>query len=41
VTVSVVDPEGNWRILFRPETPVEDYVHDIRLLLRSQKGGAR
>jgi protein SCO1/2 len=41
VTVSVVDPDGNWRILFRPETPVEDYVHDIRLLLRSQNGGAR
>lgn len=32
--VPVVDTRGRWRLRFNPETSVEDYVHDLRVLLR-------
>jgi protein SCO1/2 len=38
-TVPLLDLDGNWRVLFNFETPVDDYVNDIRLLLGSQTGG--
>lgn len=31
--IYVVDPEGNSRLSFRNDAPVEDIVHDVRLLL--------
>lgn len=35
--VPVVDTQGRWRLRFNPETSVEDYVHDLRVLLRERK----
>lgn len=35
--VPVVDVQGRWRLRFSPETSVEDYVHDVRVLLREAK----
>ncbi len=35
--VPVVDTQGRWRLRFNPETSVEDYVHDLRVLLREGK----
>ncbi len=32
--VPVVDVRGLWRLRLNPETSVEDYVHDLRVLLR-------
>ncbi len=32
--VPVVDAQGRWRLRLSPETSVEDYVHDLRVLLR-------
>nr|WP_298724791.1 SCO family protein [uncultured Steroidobacter sp.] len=36
----VIDPAGRLRLLGRMDTSVEAFVHDIRLLLRDQPGGA-
>ena len=33
--VFVVDPQGNYQLSFAYGTPVEDIVHDLRLLMRS------
>ncbi len=33
--VPVVDPQGRWRLRLSQETSVEDYVHDVRVLLRA------
>ncbi len=33
--VFVVDPQGNYQLSFSYGTPVEDIVHDLRLLMRS------
>ncbi|MCS7235630.1 MAG: SCO family protein [Armatimonadota bacterium] len=35
--VPVVDAQGRWRLRFNPETSVDDYVHDLRVLLREAK----
>ena len=32
--VTLIDPEGNMRLSFAFETPVEDIVHDLKLLLK-------
>lgn len=36
-SVPVVDTRGRWRLRFNPETSVEDYVHDLRVLLREAR----
>jgi cytochrome oxidase Cu insertion factor (SCO1/SenC/PrrC family) len=33
-TTFVLDPEGRWRLRESYGTPIEDLVHDIRLLLQ-------
>ncbi len=33
-TVSVVDAQGRWRLRLPPDTSVEDYLHDLQILLR-------
>ncbi len=35
--VPVVDVQGRWRLRLSPETSVEDYLHDLRILLREPK----
>lgn len=30
----VIDQDGNWRLLFSYGTPIEDIVHDVKLLLK-------
>jgi len=35
--VPVVDPQGRWRLRMNPETSVDDYVHDLRLLIREAR----
>lgn len=35
--VPVVDTQGRWRLRFTQETSVDDYVHDLRVLLRERK----
>ena len=35
--VFVIDPEGNYQLSFGFGTPVEDMVHDLRLLMRSMQ----
>lgn len=35
--VPVVDVRGLWRLRLNPETSVEDYVHDLRVLLRETR----
>ena len=32
--ITVIDPQGNLRVSFVPNTPVENIVHDLKLLLR-------
>lgn len=36
-SVPVVDPWGRWRLLLNPDASVDDYVHDLRLLLREAR----
>ncbi|MCH8874619.1 SCO family protein [candidate division KSB1 bacterium] len=35
--INIIDPKGIWRLTFSHDAPVEDLVHDIRLLLKNQK----
>ncbi len=34
--ITVIDAQGNLRVSFLPDTPLENVVHDLKLLLRSQ-----
>ena len=36
-TTFVIDPEGSWRLRITYGTPVEDIVHDIRILLEREE----
>ncbi len=38
-SVPVVDTQGRWRLRFSPEASVDEYVHDLRVLLRERETG--
>ncbi|MDR5683358.1 MAG: SCO family protein [Armatimonadota bacterium] len=38
-SVPVVDTRGRWRLRFNPQTSIDDYVHDVRILVREGAKG--
>jgi len=36
--INIIDQAGQWRLTYQYDTPAEDIIHDIRLLLESQEG---
>ena len=35
--INIIDTQGRWQLSFSHDAPVEDLVHDIRLLLKNPK----
>ncbi|MER3460096.1 MAG: SCO family protein [candidate division GAL15 bacterium] len=39
--VPVVDGQGRWRLRLGPDTSMEDYLHDLRVLIREAQEGSK